>query len=121
MTDQSPVEVYLARDLTEAQFVCDLLTDAGIGARVIGEPLGMAAGKVPPLEAAPRIWVRCDEVERARPIIDEYRRCLIERIGRAAVIPRSKEPFCYHCGQVVGQGQSPCPVCGRELDWAEGS
>jgi hypothetical protein len=121
MTAQSPVEVFVARDVTEAQFVCDLLADAGIGARVVGVPLGMVAGKVPPLEATPRIWVHADEVERARPILDEYRRRLIERAGPEAEMPRRKEPFCYHCGQAVGPGQSPCPACGRELEWAEAS
>jgi hypothetical protein len=121
MTDQGPVEVSEARDLIEAQFVCDLLTEAGIGARVVGEPLGMAVGKVPPLEATPRIWVPYAEVERARPIVDQYRQRLIERVGRKAVVPPGKEPFCYHCGQAVDQGQSPCPVCGLELDWTEGS
>jgi hypothetical protein len=119
MTVQDPVQVYVARDMTEAQFVCDLLTDAGIGARVVGEPLGMASGKIPPLEATPRIWVRADEVPGARAILDEYRQRQVARVQPAAAASSEKESFCYHCGEAVTWGQSPCPVCGLELAWAD--
>ena len=114
MTPEGPIEVYAAGDLAEAQFVHDLLADAGIEATVMGESLGALAGEIPAWYATPRVWVRADDAERARPIIAEYRRRRIERAGGRG----TDEPFCYHCGQSVGRGQSPCPSCGQELDWA---
>ena len=118
MTSQGPVEVYAAGDMAEAQFVRDLLADAEIEARIVGEALGAAVGELPPLVATPRVWVRAEDAERARPLVEQYQRRLIERAGREATGSRAEEPFCYHCGQVVAPGQSPCPACGRELDWA---
>ena len=29
------------------------------------------------------------------------------------------ELFCYHCGKPIEEGQSPCPACGKEVDWSE--
>ncbi len=30
----------------------------------------------------------------------------------------SSTPYCYHCGEPVQDGQSPCPACGKVLDWS---
>jgi len=27
--------------------------------------------------------------------------------------------FCYHCGKPIEEGQSPCPACGKEVDWSK--
>ena len=108
MTTRGPVEVYAAGTMAEAQFVRNLLADAGIEATVVGEPLGMAVGELPPLVATPRIWVRAGDAERARPVVEEYDR---RRSGGRAT------PFCYHCGQAVAWGESPCPVCCLDLEW----
>ena len=67
MTPEGPVEVYAARDVTEARFVHDLLVNAGVEATVVGESLGAAVGELPPLVATPRVWVRAAEAEGARP------------------------------------------------------
>lgn len=109
MTTRGPVEVYAAGNMAEAQFVRNLLADAGIEATIVGEPLGMAAGRVPPLLATPRIWVRAGDADRARPVVEEYERRRAERSG----LP----PFCYHCGHAVAWGESPCPVCCLDLEW----
>ena len=29
------------------------------------------------------------------------------------------ELFCYHCGKPIEEGQSPCPACGKEVDWSK--
>jgi hypothetical protein len=119
MTTDGPVEVYAARDLAEAQFVHGILADAGIGATIVGESLGAAAGELPPLVATPRVWVRADDAERAWPLVEQYQRRLSERAAGRGTESRAEEPFCYHCGEPVGRGQSPCPTCGRELDWEQ--
>lgn len=66
MTPRGPVEIYAARDMAEAQFLHDLLADAEIEARIVGEPLGAATGKLPPLAVMPRIWVDAADADRAR-------------------------------------------------------
>ena len=79
MTPGGPIEVDAARDLAAARFLSDLLADAGVEATVFGEPPGAAVGELPPLDAAPRVWVRASEAEKARPVIAEYHRRLVQR------------------------------------------
>ena len=70
MTPEEPVEVYAAGSMAEAQFVHNLLAEAGIPAEIVGEALGGVLGDVPSMEASPRIWVRAEDAERARPLVD---------------------------------------------------
>lgn len=110
MTNENPVEVFSARDLVEAYFVRDLLIDAGIEAIVVGDPLGMAVGDIPPIVASPRIWVPSSDTNEARQLTDEYQRRRLNAITRESA-------YCYHCGEPVTQGRSDCPACGQELEW----
>jgi hypothetical protein len=127
MASDTPVEVYAAKDSAEAYFVRNLLADAGIEAFVVGEALRTALGDVPINAAEPRVWVREIDEGRARPIIEAYQRRLIERTEAefgpkpgAGIEGPATEPFCYHCGQPVQFGQSPCPACGGTLEWDSG-
>jgi hypothetical protein len=117
MTPEEPVEVYSATDMAEAQFVHDMLAEAGIRAEIMGEALGGVLVDVSSLNLTPGIWVRAKDVEQARPLIEFYQQRLIERAEGGATEPLVKIPFCYHCGQEVQRGQSPCPACGKDLDW----
>lgn len=117
MTPEEPVEVYSAKDMVEAQFVHDLLAEANIKAEIIGESLGGVLGDVSNIDFSPSIWVRAEDAGQARPLIEFYQQRLIERAEGGVTEPLVKIPFCYHCGQEIEQGQSPCPVCGKELDW----
>jgi hypothetical protein len=117
MAQDDPVEVYTAREISEAQFVLNLLADADIEARIVGEPLGAAAGRLPQLDAMPRVWVRASDAERARSLIGQYQRQRLQKAGGAASESGAEKPFCYHCGQKVAWGESPCPECGKDLDW----
>jgi len=117
MTPEEPVEVYSAGTMAEAQFVHDLLAEAGIRSEIVGEALTGMIGRIPAEGASPRIWVRMEDEGRARPVIDEYQQRLIDRVEGDIKEPLEKEPYCYHCGQEIAQGQSPCPSCGKELDW----
>jgi enoyl-CoA hydratase/carnithine racemase len=120
--NQAPVEVFSARDTPEAYIVLGMLREAGIEALVVGESLGGIAGEVPPLQATPRIWVHPGDASRARQLIEEYERpatgpSLPASDALTAFPPAQAEPFCYHCGQRVDYGQSPCPACGKPLEW----
>jgi hypothetical protein len=109
MTSEGPVEVYAARDLADAYIVREMLAEAGVEATVMGEPLGMVAGKVPPLGVTPRIWVRGEDADRARPLIEQHR--------QRAATRGSDGPFCYHCGEPVLPLAAECPNCGKGLEW----
>lgn len=64
-----------APDPIAANALCDLLERAGIRCRIVGEPLGSAAGGLPLGETlVPRIWVREGDAARACEIIDEEKK-----------------------------------------------
>jgi endogenous inhibitor of DNA gyrase (YacG/DUF329 family) len=117
MTPEEPVEVYSAQDLAEAQFVHNMLAEAGIKAEIVGEALGGVLGDVSSINMSPGIWVRAEDEGQARPLIEFYQQRLIERAEGGITEPLVTIPFCYHCGQEVVRGQSPCPACGKDLDW----
>jgi hypothetical protein len=58
---------------------------------------------------------------------DPYRRGSVSRPKRIAELPTVQtedeapftELFCYHCGKPIEEGQSPCPACGKEVDWSK--
>ena len=72
MHDDEPVEVYLAANSHHAHFVSNMLADAGIEARAVGEvsTLGVRPGE----ESGPCLWVRRRDKERARQILEEWDR-----------------------------------------------
>jgi hypothetical protein len=83
MRDEQLVEVYAARDSMEAHFVRTLLEDDGIDARVVGEGLTFAIGDLPlGLPTSPRVWVRDEDAERARELIDAWEASRQERRER---------------------------------------
>jgi hypothetical protein len=72
MADDEPVEVYLAESSHQAHFLRNILADAGILARVIGDmsTLGIRPGE----ESGPVLWVRRCDQEKARQILDDWDR-----------------------------------------------
>ena len=70
MDDGAPVEIYLAESSHHAHFLRNMLADAGIEARVIGEmsTLGLRPGE----ESGPVLWTRQRDVVRARQILAEW-------------------------------------------------
>src|SRR5579864_6821393 len=104
MATGDPVEVYAAKDMIEAQFVSNLLGSDGVEATIVGEALGTAAGDLPLFTATPRIWVRPQDAQRARHVVQEYQKRLIDRAtpeGRAHDSAQHAVPFCYYCGSEV--------------------
>jgi enoyl-CoA hydratase/carnithine racemase len=122
MSETAPIEVFAARDTTEAYFVRSLLKMDGIDAVVVGDNLRAIVGELPPLQTTVRLWVPPYEADRARLVVAEYNRRQRDRAAQGsqagAAAPESTvDPFCYHCGQSVSLGQSPCPACGKSLEW----
>ncbi len=122
MPTDDPVEVYSARNLTEAHLVRNYLADAGIEARIVGEALQSVLGDVPFQVASPRLWVKPPEAARALEVIAEYEAELQQSEGKAdeaasTTNDESVELFCYHCGESLVGEQPVCPSCGGNLEW----
>lgn len=94
-----------ADNLMEAQLLLDLLTTAGIAARVFNQNGQSAAGEIPPAVAGPQLWVdEDDQLERAKEVIDAFRR-------RPA--PGSRR--CAHCGEENPSNFLSCWACSRDF------
>ena len=63
------VEAYQARDLMEARFLADQLNEAGIQATADTHDLHEALGS---MDSGPRVWVRSDDLSRARSWLESY-------------------------------------------------
>lgn len=100
-SDDEIVEVYSAADLAEAALLRDLLEDAGIRARIVGDQLQGAVGMLPPgEETAPKLWVFHADEGRARDLLGEYER-------------RHNAP---HPDDDTPAATWECPTCGEEVE-----
>lgn len=99
--EEDIVEVYSAADITEAYFLRDVLGDAGIATRVVGDTL---TGMLPPgEETAPRLWVFRKDEARAREIVEEF-----ERVHQRPRLDDERNP--------VSAATWTCPTCGEPVD-----
>jgi len=105
--------VYTARDEMDANFVKGLLRQQGIEAIVQGEALGGVWGTLPlGAESLPSVWVPDGDVERARPVIEEYRRTDEANAADDAERPRATWT-CPNCGEKVEEQFTQCWKCGH--------
>ena len=116
MDINEPVKVYDAWNSLQAHFLCNLLTEAGVAARVASTAQEILSGKVPFQTVKCPVWVAGADAGRARSIVAQYESALKASPGKTV---ESVEPYCYHCGQPVKQGDSPCSKCGLALAWSE--
>jgi hypothetical protein len=130
---QEPVAVYNASNNIEAQVICNILNDAGVEAYVTQDVSQVGTwlfGLLPEIHK-PQVWIDRSEVDRAKPILEEYERQLIERrkadqqeiadknasvqadceeCGRSSAFPSSQRGTvqdCPYCGAYVDVGDSP--------------
>jgi hypothetical protein len=99
MQPNDAVNVYLARDLLEAEFLHNLLTDAGIESFVIGGATAILAEVIPLAARAPCLWVRQADETRAREFLADYER-------------RRREPHSNDESTTTWK----CGVCGELVD-----
>jgi hypothetical protein len=69
--DTELVEAYQALDIMQAKFLADQLSAQGIPAVADTHDLHEALGS---MSSAPRVWVRAEDLPRARAWLDEYDR-----------------------------------------------
>ena len=111
MTENGPIEVYLARDRTDAQMVFDFLVARGIRARIVGGDLRETAGGDVGLGAlsAPAIWAPAEQAAAAGDLVREY-----ESEMKATRDNPPEEWQCPSCGETVDGGFDLCWNCQAE-------
>ncbi|MGE5192005.1 MAG: hypothetical protein ACM3U2_05840 [Deltaproteobacteria bacterium] len=106
MHDDKIAQIYAARQLQDAQFLGNMLADAGIEARIVGEPLNMV-GPPANLQSA-ALWVRREDAERAARVIGEWEKSQ----ARTRSVPgRNATWTCSACGELVEEDFDLCWNC----------
>jgi hypothetical protein len=102
-------QVFVARDITEAHFVREMLESNGLEVAVNGEDLWGTRGELPALNAAITIWVLDDAREAdARRVVEEY---------ESSLGPRDVSLTAWRCPKCSQEIEAPftaCWACGTE-------
>ena len=107
--------VYTARDEMDANFVQGLLRQEGIQAVVQGQSLGTAWGTLPlSAESLPTVWVEDSDVERARPVIEAYRKTDRANADESVAERERVKWTCPNCGERVEDQFTQCWKCGHK-------
>jgi len=125
MALNDPVAAYNAADNIEAQLVCSMLQAAGVEAFAVEDVsrVGTWMGGLLPQVHKPQVWIDCADIERARPILEDYVRraeerrsvdnagppvdVVCEECGRGSVFPANQKGTvqnCPHCQAFVDVG-----------------
>jgi hypothetical protein len=97
-------KIYIARDPTDAGLIRGMLESYGIAVEVRGEALWGARGLIPiTADTAPSIWVREDDADKARALID----------AKDPTVTLVREAWtCDRCGEDVDPELYECWACG---------
>jgi hypothetical protein len=103
------IQIYGARDGTEAEYVKGLLSGEGIEAVVLGAALEGALGEgLYTQSALPSVWVNEPDVPAAQRIVDEF-----QKGGPAKTDPKPNWT-CPECGENLEGQFTTCWKCGYE-------
>ncbi len=91
-----PVPVYLAVDNLEAHLVCSILNSAGLEAAAMDD---VSYALTLPNLLRPRVYVDRADLDRAKPIVDEYRQSRDPRRRTGRLGPPISVK-CDECGKV---------------------
>ncbi|MBS0260484.1 MAG: DUF2007 domain-containing protein [Planctomycetes bacterium] len=108
MLPPETINVYLAKNLLEAEFLHNLLADAGIEAFVIGGATALLAEVIPLAARAPCLWVRQADAEQARAILADYERR--QKAAHPDTDPAATWK-CAACGELVDEEFDLCWNC----------
>ena len=129
MNFRDPVTVYNAESNIEAHLICNVLESSGISAYVSEDVsvVGLwAMGTLPEIHK-PQIWIERADIERARPILDDYeQQAALRRQTNEATINGTDgviiEVICEECGKKSDFPASQdgtiqeCPACRAYVD-----
>lgn len=129
MAFRDPVAIYNAANNMQAIFVRDALIAAEVDAFVIEDvsQVGTWVGGLIPEIHKPQVWVERTDMERAKPILDDFERRSNElRDAGAEDGAPAIEVVCEECGRpasfpaVQAGSVQQCPHCGAYVDVGEG-
>ena len=127
MNLKDPVPAYNGANNLEVHMLQNLLEEAGIEAYAMDDesPVGIWMGGLIPEIHKPQVWIERDDIERARPVLDEYERLIVER-GAADMETSTKvAPIKVTCEECHKETAFPhaqmgsvqlCPACGAYVD-----
>ena len=97
-------QIYSARDEIDAELVKNALADAGIESVVQSGGLSIVLGAIPVTESTlPSVWVRDEDVERAKKALAEFQH---------PEIPQGGPWKCPKCGEMIDPQFTACWNCG---------
>ena len=106
MHDDDIVQIYMAAQPLQAHFLSNLLADAGIEARVVGEPLNSVDPPVNLQSGA--LWVRRQDAETARQLLVDWEQSRAHPVSGVAADTSWK---CSACGEMVDGDFELCWNC----------
>ena len=126
MNLKDPVPAYNGADTVEVAILQNMLDEAGIEAFAMDDLslAGIYFGPLPEIHK-PQVWIEREDIERAKPILDEYERLIAERRAADAEADTKVEPIEVTCDECHAETTFPhaqigsvqlCPACGAYVD-----
>jgi hypothetical protein len=120
---RDPFAAYNAANNIEAHLICNALHEAGLEATVIEDasPVGVWMFGVIPEIHKPQVWIERADIDRVKPVLDEFERQAAERRRQSKDSPLISVT-CEECGKQsffpgnqFGTVQN-CPHCSAFVD-----
>jgi Putative prokaryotic signal transducing protein len=126
MNLKDPVPAYDGADTVEVHILQNLLDEAGITAFIMEDdsPVGMWGGLVAETDK-PQVWIEREDLERAKPVLVDYERLIVERRAADADADTKVAPIKVTCDKCHKESTFPhaqigsvqlCPACGAYVD-----
>jgi len=121
---KDPVPAYNGASHVEVHLLQNFLDEAGIEAYVPEETTNSWDGGLIPAVQTPQVFIEREDVERAKPILEEYERHIAERKA-AEEASAKKGPIKITCEECHKEATFPyaqlgtvqvCPSCGAYVD-----
>ena len=126
MNLKDPVPAYNGANNIEVHLLQRMLEDAGVEAYAMEDvsPVGLwMLGLLPEIHK-PQVWIERADIDRAKPILDDYERHIAERAGAGEAADKAK-PVKITCEECHKETAFPhaqlgsvqlCPACGAYID-----
>ncbi len=124
MNLKDPVPAYNGANDVEVHILQNLLEEAGIEAYVPPDADSNWTGGGIPAAHTPQVFIEREDIDRAKPVLEEYERLIADReaAGEAAAKAKPVKITCEECHKEtafpyaqLGSVQL-CPACGAYID-----